>query len=229
MLVPKQLKWEIGFRQNTQLAPRTQAEKCRLFHKVTLCSAPAPQPPVPTPTFSSLGLDVCSSLELEDQSLARCHVLLCSGAFPTLFGTARLWASSLMGEPSAILPNFCFLPTVCTEPCQWLERCGTYWADEDGIWERVREKMESLWGHLKYLLEMEPLLWAHLMSVAVFLETNSTITWLKKCIKSITISTFGIIPVYQKSAHSCSSLQQSHSGGLFSGMRAKYVSATHIS
>lgn len=128
---------KIGFRQNTQLALRRQAEKCRLFHKDTLCSAPGPQPPVPTRAFSSLGLDVCSRLEGQDQSYAQCQVPLCSCAFSMLFVTAGLRASSLTGMPSATLPNFCFLSTVCTEPCQWMERCGTYQADEDGVWGRV--------------------------------------------------------------------------------------------
>lgn len=46
VLAPKQLQWEIGVRQNTQLPLGRQAEKCHLFCKGTLCSVPAPQPPL---------------------------------------------------------------------------------------------------------------------------------------------------------------------------------------
>lgn len=113
-----------------------------------------------------------------------------------------LWASSLVGLPCgyesewvescppccsalsllpavpgcAALPSSCFLSTVCTEPCKWAESYGDHWADEDGLQGRVGKEMERMWGHFKYLLEMESLIWACLMSEAVFLEINSKIT-----------------------------------------------------
>lgn len=46
VLALKQLQWELGFRQNTQMPLRRQAEKCWQFCKGTLCSVPAPQPPL---------------------------------------------------------------------------------------------------------------------------------------------------------------------------------------
>lgn len=45
VLALKQLQWETGFRRNTQLPLRRQAQKCWLFCKGTLSSVPAPQLP----------------------------------------------------------------------------------------------------------------------------------------------------------------------------------------
>lgn len=119
------------------------------------------------------------------------------------FGTMGLWASSPTGMPCgsesgwaepcppccsalslllpavpgcAALPRSCFLSIVHTETCKWAESYSDHQADEGGLQGRVGEEMEKMWGHFKYLLEMEPLIWVCLMSVAVFLETNAKIT-----------------------------------------------------
>lgn len=107
VLAPKQLQWETGFRQNTQLPLRRQTEKCQLFHKGTSCSVPAPQPPFPQCLFFSWS-----------PQLQQWQVPLCSSALPMIFGTAGLWALSLMELLSATPPNYSFLSAACTEPCQ---------------------------------------------------------------------------------------------------------------
>lgn len=119
VLALKQLQGEIGFRQNTQLPLRRQAEKCCLFPKGTLCSVPSPQPPLLHLPFLLLASTTAADLRKGVSLMPSDRFLLAAVLCPWRLGLqGYLWASSLMELLSAAPPNYSFLSAVWTEPCQ---------------------------------------------------------------------------------------------------------------